>query len=154
MVDFDLGEQFDAVTCLFSSIGYTRTLCALRCAVACMARHLGAGGVLVVEPCFGPEQWEDGHLSVTVVDAAPGTDADRASKVVRMMRARREGDISVLDTHYLVAPAGGISHLTERHELGLFRLEDYADAFEAVGLVATTENDGLTGRVLVLGIRR
>ncbi len=47
----------------------------------------------------------------------------------------------------------GISHLTERHELGSFRLEDCVEAC-AAGLVTATEDDGLTGRGLVLGLRR
>ena len=50
MVDFDLDEQFDAVTCLFSSIGYVQTVERLDQAIATMARHLSARGVLVVEP--------------------------------------------------------------------------------------------------------
>ena len=40
MMDFDLGREFDAVTCLFSSIGYVKTLDNLSRAVTCMARHL------------------------------------------------------------------------------------------------------------------
>jgi SAM-dependent methyltransferase len=36
MVDFDLGEQFDAVTCLFSAIGHVLTLREMRQAVATM----------------------------------------------------------------------------------------------------------------------
>src|ERR671923_34446 len=50
MRDFDLGRRFDAVTCLFSSIGYVLTVEGLTAAVAAMARHLEPGGVLVVEP--------------------------------------------------------------------------------------------------------
>ena len=34
MADFDLGERFDVVTCLFSSIGYSRTTDRLNAAVA------------------------------------------------------------------------------------------------------------------------
>lgn len=146
MAEFSLGEQFDAVTCLFSSIGYVRTVRALRRAVACMARHLLPGGVLVVEPWFGPEQWQEGRVDVVEAEIDGG-------EVVRMMQARRHGDRSVLDAHYLVAQFAGISHFTERHELGLFRLSEYVDAFEAAGLRATTEDEGLTGRGLVLGAR-
>lgn len=50
MCSFDLGRQFDVVTCLFSSIGYARTQSKLNEAVACMARHLEPGGVLIAEP--------------------------------------------------------------------------------------------------------
>ena len=40
MADFDLGKRFDAVVCLFSSIGYVRTEERLRSAIASMAGHL------------------------------------------------------------------------------------------------------------------
>ena len=55
MVNFDLGRQFDVVTCLFSSIGYARSVAKLEQAMAAMARHLLPGGVLLVGPFFPPE---------------------------------------------------------------------------------------------------
>lgn len=146
MLDFDLGETFDAVTCLFSSIGYSRTIPALRRAVRCMARHLASGGVLMIEPSFRPELWREGRVNVIVTETEAG-------KVVRMMRAGRAGDVAVLDAHYLLGGDLGISHVTERHELGLFRLEDYVEAFEESGLATMTEEDGLTGRGLIVGVR-
>lgn len=56
MVDFDLGRRFDAVTCLFSSIGYVLTGKRLRSAAAAIARHVEPGGVLAVEPWITPER--------------------------------------------------------------------------------------------------
>ncbi|HSY79647.1 MAG TPA: class I SAM-dependent methyltransferase, partial [Verrucomicrobiae bacterium] len=40
MTDFDLATTYDAVTCLFSAIGYVKTVERLNRAVACMARHV------------------------------------------------------------------------------------------------------------------
>src|SRR5215470_2925065 len=40
MRTFDLGKQFDVVTCLFSAIGYMTEEADLRAAVANMARHV------------------------------------------------------------------------------------------------------------------
>lgn len=68
LVDFDLGRQFDAVVCLGSSIAYARTLPKLRQAMATLARHTNAGGVIVVEPWFSPEVWEVDRLSADLVD--------------------------------------------------------------------------------------
>src|SRR5689334_7488828 len=50
MTAFDLGRRYDAVTCLFGSIGYLRTIDRVRLALACFRRHLASGGVMVVEP--------------------------------------------------------------------------------------------------------
>jgi SAM-dependent methyltransferase len=40
MTGFDLAQRFDAVTCLFSSIGYTASVAGLRAATRAMAGHL------------------------------------------------------------------------------------------------------------------
>jgi SAM-dependent methyltransferase len=40
MTGFDLAQRFDAVTCLFSSIGYTASVAGLRAATGVMANHL------------------------------------------------------------------------------------------------------------------
>ena len=45
---FDLGRRFDAVTCLFSAIGYMRTVSELRRAIATMARHVFPPGLEIV----------------------------------------------------------------------------------------------------------
>lgn len=145
MRDLDLGARFDVVTCLFSSIAYMPTVRDLRRAVGAMTRHLSAGGVLLVEPWFEPEEWEDGHLAVLVVD-----DAER--KAARISRSGRRRDLSILDFDYLVADAAGTRHIVERHELRLFRRTHYVDAFAAAGLVDIDVDDyGLFGRGLVIG---
>jgi ubiquinone/menaquinone biosynthesis C-methylase UbiE len=57
MMAFDLADEFDVVTCLFSSIGYVRTQQNLTRAVACMTRQVVRGGVLIIEPWFTPDTW-------------------------------------------------------------------------------------------------
>src|SRR6266508_1481571 len=54
MSDFHLPHRYDAVTCLFSSIGYLRTLDRVVRALTCFREHLAPGGVIVVEPWFAP----------------------------------------------------------------------------------------------------
>src|SRR5687768_10017592 len=54
---FDLGVTFDAVTCLFSSIGYMTSTDDLDRAIAAMVAHLTPGGVLVIDPWFFPDRW-------------------------------------------------------------------------------------------------
>jgi SAM-dependent methyltransferase len=49
MSDLELGETFDAVLCLFSSIGYLENTGELDAAVSSMARHLNVGGILLVD---------------------------------------------------------------------------------------------------------
>ncbi len=52
MTLFALKRRFDAIVCLFSSIAYVRTCRNLRRTVACFAKHLKPGGILVLEPFF------------------------------------------------------------------------------------------------------
>src|SRR5204862_6604615 len=103
MVDFDLGQKFDVVTCLFSSIGYVRDQARLNQAVLSMAAHLGPNGVLLLEPWVLRENWTTGHVQVVEAE----NDGMRA---VRMIVSTSQGNVSVLDTHYLVAGRSGIEH--------------------------------------------
>ena len=76
---FDLGHRFDAVTCLFSSIGYLRTADELASALAAMARHPAWDGVLVVDPWFFPDAWLDGHVTALAASDDGGADRPRGA---------------------------------------------------------------------------
>ncbi len=145
MRDFDLGRQFDVITCLFSSIGYMVVGADLRQAIANMARHLSLRGLLIVEPWFSPEEFDPTHLGRTLLVERPDMQA------VRMNGSRVEGRRSILDLHYLVATPGQVRHRVEEHTLGLFTQEEYAQAFESAGLLAQLDPDGLMGRGLWTG---
>lgn len=148
MVELDLGRRFDAVTCLFSSIGYTVRADRLDRAVRAMARHLDPGGVLVVEPWITPEAWlGDGSETVDVVDHTTG-------KLVRVISSRRDGDETTLRMHYVHAAGGEIQTEDETHRLGLFPRQRYLDAFASAGLTARWQDPGLRGRGLVVGQAR
>ena len=143
MTTFELGWRFDAVTCLFSSIGYVRTLEGLDAAAAALARHLEPGGVLLVEPWLSPDEWKVGRPHLLVVD-------EPELKIARANTSGRDGRLSVVEFHYVVATAEGVEHFTELHELGLFTHEEYTAAFERAGLQVEHDPEGLMGRGLYL----
>ncbi len=128
MRTFDLGRTFDAVTCLFSSVGYMADVAELRAAVARMAAHLAPGGVLVIDGWVHPDAWLPGGN----VMAQAETDNDTA--VARVVRSRRDGDRTHLEMRYLVATRDGFDSIEETHVLTLFGDQDYRSAFEEVGL--------------------
>lgn len=143
METLDLGHEYDAVTCLFSAIGFMTTLPRLRRAVAAMARHLAPGGVLVVEPWFLRDTWGDGpEPTVEEVRTEDGT-------LVRVITITRRGRAtSLLSIHHVLAGARAIRSADETHALGLFSVAEHVDAFARAGLVADFDPVGLTHRGL------
>jgi SAM-dependent methyltransferase len=141
MCDFDLGREYDAVICLFSSIGYARTIDRVSQAIGRFRQHLAPGGVIVVEPWFAPGIMQDGYRS---------TDAGEQGevRVVRHARTEIDGRMSRLHFDYDIVDHGRAYHTTEVHELGLFTPNEMRSAFEANGLVVDYDPKGLIGRGL------
>jgi SAM-dependent methyltransferase len=146
MVDFDLGRAFDVITCLFSSIGYVKTLEALDRALSCMARHLLPGGLLVVEPWFTPDAWQPHSVHAQLID-------EPELKIARVNTSFVQGRLSYFDLHHLIGTPQGTQYLVERHELGLFETHEMHEAFVRAGFQVTYDDQGLTGRGLFLGLR-
>ena len=144
MAEFDLGKQFDAITCLFSSIGYVKTKERLGGAIQTMTHHLCSGGVLIVEPWFTPEQWKPGRVSALFVDQPE-------LKICRMNISEVDGLLSFFVFHYTVGTPQGVEYFTERHELGLFTQEECLKAFHKAGLETIHDPEGLDGRGLYIG---
>jgi SAM-dependent methyltransferase len=146
MRNFDLGKTFDAVTCLFSSIGYVGGPDELALTFERFAHHLNPGGVVVVEGWFSPDEWNEGHIGSVFVDKPE-------LKLARMNVARSRGRMSIVDLHYLVGTLEGIEHFIEPHELYLFMPEEYVTALEATGLAVEHDPDALMGRGVYIGVK-
>lgn len=144
MEHFDLGRKFDVITCLFSSIGYLKTLDRVASACACMAGHLKAEGMLLIEPWFTPGDWRPGTVHALLVE-------EPELKVARMSASQVEGRISSFDFHYLIGTPQGVDHIVEHHELGLFEPAEMRAALESAGLRVSYDEQGLTGRGLWIG---
>jgi len=146
MSSFNLNKKFDSVTCLFSAIGYMRTVRNMQKAIKQMSQHLKPSGVLVVEPWFSPAQWRLGKPHAIFINKPD-------LKIARVNISGRRGDISVINFHFLVATPGKVEHFTELHELGLFAPKEYMDAFKLVGLKVIYDKVGITGRGLYIGVK-
>lgn len=137
----DLGKQFDAVICMFSSIGYSTNL---NDAIFSMARHLYPGGVLIVEPWFTADQWMTGSLQVLVREAD-------GLRVIRMSSSSVEGSVSVMEMHHLVGTPSTIEHFVETHRMTLFSFDEYESAFRRAGLSYELAQPGPSGRGALIG---
>lgn len=147
MSAFDLNKGFDAITCLFSAIGYLPSVQALEQTLACFARHLNTGGVVLVEPWIFPENFGAGRTGLQTVD-------DPDLKLVRMNNSRVEGRSSTLEFHYLQGEQGQVRYWLEEHRLFLFARGEYQAAFEQMGLAVRFDEQGLTGRGLFIGVKQ
>ncbi|MBE1469426.1 class I SAM-dependent methyltransferase [Kibdelosporangium phytohabitans] len=128
MSDFDLGSRFDAITCMFSSIGYLPGVSELDSALRSFSRHLNPGGIVVIEPWWFPERAISGHVVSDLVTEGDCT-------VSRISHAVLAGNAHRMDVHYVVARTGqGIEHFTDTHVLALFTREQYENAFVMAGL--------------------
>ena len=143
MRTFRHADRFDVVTSLFSAIGYMTTIEDLHLAIRNMAAHLNVGGVLVVEGWVEPDAWQGSRASSQAV-------VDAELVAARVIVSGREGDVSTLAMHYLLATLDGIEHVEEEHRMGLFSRDQYRSAFEAAGL-RYERADGLTGRGIHIG---
>ena len=141
MSDFHLPHQYNAVLCLFSSIGYLRTLDRVTRALTCFRDHLTPGGVVIVEPWFAP-----GVLDPTRV--ARHTGEANGIRVSRVSRTQIEGTISRLYFDYEITDMSGTRRVSEVHELGLFTTAELLRTFQEAGLHADHDPKGLTDRGL------
>jgi SAM-dependent methyltransferase len=146
MSDFRVPHRYDAVVCLFSSIGYLRTLDRVRRALICFREHLAAGGAVVVEPWLSPGVLDPDRRDTHTGEA-------RGVRVSRSARVEVEEDLSRLLFDYEIDEDGVVHRLSEVHELGLFTTGEQTLAFREAGLDVQHDPVGITGRGLFIATR-
>lgn len=145
MRTMDLPARFDAVTCMFSSIGHMADVDELAQALQAFARHVTDDGVVLIEPWWFPDSFIPGWISADTVEVD-------GSVVTRVSHSLREGDATAIEVHYLHArPEEGIEHHQERHLITLFTREQYEGAFRSAGLDVVLLEDWPSGRGLFVG---
>ncbi|MFJ1751257.1 class I SAM-dependent DNA methyltransferase [Streptomyces sp. NPDC088116] len=145
---FDLGRRFDAVICMFSSIGHVRDTAELDATLGCFAQHLTPGGVIIVEPWWFPESFTPGYVGASITEAGDRT-------ICRMSHSVLEGDATRIEVRYLIArPGEGIRDLAESHRITLFPQADYERAFKTAGCEVRYQEGGRSGRGLFIGTYR
>jgi hypothetical protein len=68
-------------------------------------------------------------------------------KIARLSVPRVKGSLSVIDMHYLVAERGrDIKYFLDRHELGLFEVDETLEILEKAGLRSRFLKHGLVDK--------
>lgn len=141
MGDFDLDRRYDAVICLFSSIGYLKTLNRVEDALGCFRNHLAPAGVIVVEPWLAPDRLTTGRVVRNVAETG-------SIRVERVSRVEVQDRLSRLFFDYRITEGASTREAHEQHELGLFTASEMIDTFRRARLSVKHDPVGITGRGL------
>lgn len=141
MAEFHLERRYDVVMCLFSSIGYLKTLPRVVSALKRFREHLAPDGVILVEPWFPPGFLQDGYSATNAAEFAGG-------RVERTSKTKITERLSILMFDYRIERGSEISRASEVHELGLFTPDEMLACFKQAGLISTFDPVGLTDRGL------
>lgn len=110
-----------------------------------MARHVRAGGLVVIEPFIEPNEFRPGHLSVEEGN-------DGGARVVRVSYSEREGQVMKLTMHHYISSAGTVNVIEPvRMDIAMFSAEQLRGAMRSAGLEVFHEPEGLMGRGLYIG---
>ena len=146
MVSFDLKRRFDVIVILFSSIAYVKSAENFKHTIACIAKHLNPGGLVLIEPFFSVETFWTYTITANFVDRPD-------LKIIWMYTSERREKLAILDIHYMVGTPDGIEEFRELHELGLTDKSDYEVAFREAGLSIEYCAKGPCGRGLYTGMK-
>ena len=147
MRSFRLDRSFDAIVCLFSSVGYLPTPGELDRAVERMSRHLAPGGVLDRRRVGATRRLDRAGFGVGALRDP------RGHRRRTVTRTSRNGTKTLLEMHHLVATSDGVEHLVDRHELTLFTSDQYEHAFAAAGLAWERVDSPMPGRDRYLAVK-
>jgi ubiquinone/menaquinone biosynthesis C-methylase UbiE len=149
MKTLKLGKQFDVITCLFSSIGYVRNHSNLERTIRNFSKHLKKGGLALIEPSHANSVYVKGEPRITIYD---GKDA----KIARINVPKIRQATAVLNMHILIAERGkDAKYFIDRHELGLFGINNTLSIMKDAGLKSKYLKNGLMpGREIFVGIKK
>ena len=125
---FSIPKRYDAITCLFSSIGYAETENGLKEAIQSMSRHLKPKGWLIIEPWVEPAEWDP-----KLVKSSRSEDEERKVSIDQRRIARTDGSVSVIDIEHRIDTPDEQLAFTETQRIGLFSGEQIETALESCG---------------------
>lgn len=148
MTNLNLNQKFDVIISLYSSIAYVKTQSKLRKTLMNFINHLKPGGITIFEPWFTKATYTVGIPSIKTFES-------ETTKIVRACVPKIIDGISVMDLNYLIAEKDKeVVHVVDRHEMGLFEIEDTLNLMESLGFKAKYLKNGLmTNRGLYLGMK-
>lgn len=118
MKAFDLGREFDVITCLFGSIAHVENYQELSDTMLCFRKHLKKGGVVFLEPWLFLNQYWPRKRSRKISDDVMVTSANSL-----------EGNVAVLEKTYYI----GEEEFKTTLRVVCFTQEEYFSAAASAG---------------------
>lgn len=148
MRDFNIGESFDVIMCLFSSITYAGNVKGLNRTLKNFVKHSNPNGICIIEPFVTPKLWYDGGLGCKV--------AESKNKIVVMVdRAGRSERIIHREIVYVIAKPNSMEQIHEEYTFPLFTHKEYESAFRSAGYSVEFNNIGFNkDRGMYFGVLR
>lgn len=148
----DLGETFDALTCLFGVVGYVETWDNLDRAIGNVADHLEPGAPFVIESWIPADRFPE-------LESQPTIRTYEGEEVTLARIAIPHGEseeVAELEIEWMIArPGEGIERYSETQHMGLFDVDRTLELFDEHGIDARVSDHSLTDqRVLFVGRRR
>jgi len=135
LIDFQLDATFDAMICMYGSIGFVKTVDNLYAAMRRIAAHLRPNGVALITPWSTSEEFQN-HM---VVDAIDRPDL----KIARIEQVRlKEPKIVEVSFHHLLGQNNNVTYNKQSMEIGLFSQTEYLSAMNDAGLKVVEEYAG------------
>ena len=137
MIDFNLNQKFDIITCLFGSIGYTKNVIDLEKTLKNLYDHLNENGIIIIEPWLEPSNYSSGIPFMSTYDSDD-------LKISRLNISKKENNLSILYFHTTIAEKNSeLKYFDSNHQLGLFTKEDYLKIFLNLNINGFYYDNGL-----------
>lgn len=113
LTDFKLDRKFDAMICMYGSIGFVKTFSGLCNAMKSIAAHLQPNGLVLITPWSTIEKFQD----IIVVDSTNKPNF----KIARMEQVRRKTPALVEVTfHHLIGCNNKVNYHQQVMEIGVY----------------------------------
>jgi len=127
LIDFELDATFDAMICLYGSIGFVKTVDNLKASMKRIALHLRPNGIALITPWSTEEDFQ----ALLVVDSVDKPEF----KIARMEQVRlKEPKVVEVTFHHLLGKNDDVTYHKQSMEIGLFSREEYESAMTEAGL--------------------
>lgn len=148
MSSLDMGKKFDVITCLFSAIGYAKTLKQLKDTLEGFYKQLNKGGVCIIDAWFDRAHWRVGSVHLTSYNGD-------GLKIVRVGYSAIKGTLSILDEHYLIAEKNrGITYIPDKSELRLTDRPEFLKLLKEAGFQPILLKSAIMGRDRYIGVKK